>query len=188
MCLFELTLKLKFKIIPILNLVHMEKIIIQKQICIEPKFMDSNIMEHIMTELTRSCCTECNKDYGYIIKINRIIKILDNYINMDSNIVFDIKFEASCLNPKSDRILKGNVCMVFPDGIFIDVMKKMQILIPKQFIVGYVFNKKSNSFIKEVESGENISISEGKQLKVSITASQYNNQRFSVFGTIVDLE
>ena len=165
----------------------MEKIIIQKQVCIEPKFMDSNIMEHIMDELTRICSLECNKDYGYIIKINRIIKILDNYINMDSNIVFDIKFEASCLNPKADRVLTGKVCMVFPDGIFIDVIKKMQILIPKHSIIGYSFVKKTNSFVKE-EGGQSITISEGKQMKVNITASQYSNQRFSVFGTIVDLE
>jgi hypothetical protein len=77
--------------------------------------------------------------------------------------------------------------MVFPDGIFIDVMKKMQILIPKQSIVGYAFVKKTNSFVKE-EGEQSRTISEGKQLKVNITASQYNNQRFSVFGTIVDLE
>lgn len=160
----------------------MERIIIQKQVCIEPRFMDSEIMTHIMNELTRVCCKECNKDYGYIIRINRIIKVLDNYINMDSNIVFDIKFEASCLNPKPDKVLTGNVCMVFADGIFIDVIKKMQILVPKQFIVGYTFNKKSNCF----EAGDGSKISEGIQLKVKITASQYNNQRFSVFGSIVE--
>lgn len=162
----------------------MEKIIIQKQVCIEPKYMDANIMTHILDQLTRTSCKECSKDYGYIIKINRIIKVIDNYINMDSNIVFDIKFEASCLNPKPEKILSGKVCMVFPDGVFIDVMKKMQILIPKQFIVGYTFNKKNNSFVKD--DTEEITISEGKQLKVNITASQYSNQRFSVFGKIVE--
>lgn len=162
----------------------MERIIIQKQVCIEPKFMDSNIMTHITEELTKVSCRECNKDYGYIIKINRIIKVLDNYINMDSNIVFDIKFEASCLNPKPEKILTGKVCMVFADGIFIDVIKKMQILVPKQFIVGYTFNKKSNLFVNDKNEENNIG--EGKELRVKITASQYNNQRFSVFGTIVE--
>ena len=162
----------------------MERIIIQKQVCIEPKFMDSNIMSHITEELTKVCCRECNKDYGYIIKINRIIKVLDNYINMDSNIVFDIIFEASCLNPKPEKILTGKVCMVFADGIFIDVIKKMQILVPKQFIVGYTFNKKSNIFVNDKNEENNIG--EGKELRVKITASQYNNQRFSVFGTIVE--
>ena len=166
----------------------MEKITIQKQVCIEPKYMDSNIMDHIVNELTRTSCKECTKDYGYIMKINRIIKIIDNYINMDSNIVFDIKFEASCLNPKPDRILTGKVCMVFPDGVFIEVMKKMQILIPKQNINGYSFNKKTNSFVKDGTEDNPVSISEGKQFRVKITASQYNNQRFSVFGNIVDLE
>lgn len=162
----------------------MEKIIIQKHICIEPKFMDFNIMEHIENELRQSCLKECNKDYGYIIKINRIIKIVDNYINMDSNVVFDIKFEATCLNPKPDKVVSGKVCMVFLDGIFIDVLKKMQILIPKNFLTGYVFNKKTNSFVRE--NNENDVLSEGKQLKVKITASQYNNHRFSIFGNIIE--
>ena len=100
------------------------------------------------------------------------------------NIVFDIKFEASCLNPKPEKILTGKVCMVFADGIFIDVIKKMQILVPKQFIVGYTFNKKSNLFVNDKNEENNIG--EGKELRVKITASQYNNQRFSVFGTIVE--
>jgi DNA-directed RNA polymerase subunit E'/Rpb7 len=103
---------------------------------------------------------------------------------MDSNIAFDIKFEASCLNPKPDKVLTGKVCMVFPDGVFIDVMKKMQILIPKQFIEGFTFNKKTNSYVKD--DNDQITISEGKQLRVSITASQYSNQKFSVFGKIVE--
>ena len=181
---YRLYPKLKFKISSILNLVQMEKIIIQKQVCIEPKYMDSDIMSHITNELSRSCCKDCTKDYGYIIKINHIIKIIDNYINMDSNIVFDIKFEASCLNPKPDKVLTGKVCMVFPDGVFIDVMKKMQILIPKQFIEGFTFNKKTNSYVKD--DNDQITISEGKQLRVSITASQYSNQKFSVFGKTVE--
>lgn len=161
----------------------MEKIIIQKQVCIEPRFMDSNIMSHITKELTRSCLDECHKDYGYIITINRIIKVLDNYINMDSNIIFDVKFEASCLVPKPDKIFTGKVGMVYGGGIFVIVMQKMQILVPENLLVGYTFNKNINPKLNSFVKGED-KIEEGKQVKIKVTASQYNNQRFSVFGTI----
>ena len=161
----------------------MEKIIIQKQVCIEPRFMDCNIMSHITNELTRSCLNECHKDYGHIMKINRIIKVLDNYINMDSNIIFDVKFEASCLVPKPDKVFTGQVRMVYQGGIFVVVMQKMEILVPESLLVGYTFSKnanpKLNSFIKDENK-----IDEGKQVKIKITASQYNNQRFSVFGSL----
>ena len=164
----------------------MEKIIIQKQVCIEPRFMDSNIMSHITNELSRSCLNECHKDYGYIITINRIIKVLDNYINMDSNIIFDVKFEATCLVPKPDKVFTGKVGMVYGGGIFVIVMQKMQILVPENLLVGYTFNKnmnpKLNSFVKVDKPEEKIE--EGKQVKIKVTAYQYNNQRFSVFGTI----
>ena len=161
----------------------MEKIIIQKQVCIEPRFMDCNIMSHITNQLTRSCLDECHKDYGYIIKINRIIKVLDNYINMDSNIIFDVKFEASCLVPKPDKVFTGKVGMVYAGGIFVIVMEKMQILVPENLLVGYTFNKNMNPKLNSFVNGEE-KIEEGKQVKIKVTASQYNNQRFSVFGTI----
>lgn len=160
----------------------MEKIIIQKQVCIEPRFMDSDIMNHITNELSKTCLSECNKDYGYIIKINRIVKVLDNYINMDSNIIFDIKFEATCLIPKPEKTFSGKVCMVYGDGIFVDVMQKMKILVPKNLLVGYTFNKETKCFVKDDNPVEKIT--DGKQVKIKITASQYNNQRFSVFGIL----
>jgi len=162
----------------------MERIIIQRQVCIEPKYMDMNIMDHIMNELKKNCLKECNDVYGYIMKINRIIKIIDNYINMDSNIVFNLKFEALCLNPKTDKIFTGEVCMQYTDGIFIDVMQTMKILIPKKNIVGYVFNKSTNSFVNP--NNNNDKIVNKNKLKVKITASRYNNKRFDVFGNIVN--
>jgi DNA-directed RNA polymerase subunit E'/Rpb7 len=161
----------------------MEKIIIQKQVCIEPRFMDCNIMSHITNELSRTCLNECHKDYGHIMKINRIIKVLDNYINMESNIIFDVKFEASCLVPKPDKVFTGQVRMIYQGGIFVVVMQKMEILVPDSLLAGYTFakniNPKLNSFVK----GED-KIEEGKQVKIKVTASQYNNQRFSVFGSL----
>lgn len=164
----------------------MEKIIIQRQVCIEPRFMDCNIMSHITNELTHSCLNECHKDYGHIIKINRIIKVLDNYINMDSNIIFDVKFEASCLVPKPEKVFTGKVGMVYQGGIFVVVMQKMEILVPDSLLVGYTFTKninpKLNSFVKADNPEEKIQ--EGKQVKIKVTASQYNNQRFSVFGSL----
>ena len=161
----------------------MEKIIIQKQVCIEPRFMDCNIMSHITNQLTRSCLDECHKDYGYIITINRIIKVIDNYINMDSNIIFDVKFEATCLVPKPDKVFTGKVGMVYGGGIFVIVMQKMQILVPENLLVGYTFNKNTNPKLNSFVNAED-KIEEGKQVKIKVTASQYNNQRFSVFGTI----
>jgi DNA-directed RNA polymerase subunit E'/Rpb7 len=161
----------------------MERIIIQKQVCIEPRFMDSDIVNHITNELSRKFLKECNQEFGHIIKINRLIKILDNYINMDSNIIFDVKFEATCLFPKPNKIFTGKVCMIYNDGVFIDVMRIMQILIPKNLIVGYTLNKEKMCFVNDNNPEDKIS--EGKELRVKVTECEYNNQRFKIFGSIV---
>ena len=156
----------------------METIILRRQICVKPEYINSMIFEQLLYELKSLCVNECSKDVGYIMNVIKIIKIIDNYINMDSNVVFDIKFEAEVLVPKNDKVFQGQVCMIFEEGIFVDIMNKMKILIPATSLTDYVFNK--NMFIK----GKSV-IKENNTVTIKIIAFQYNNQEFNCFGTLI---
>jgi DNA-directed RNA polymerase subunit E'/Rpb7 len=158
--------------------------ILTKRICLEPKFMDSKINEHILSKLKKQVENECSKENGYIISINKIIKILEiNISSANSDIICIVKFDALTLKPEIGKKVKGKVCMIFDKGIFIDVNNKLKILIPENVItkLDYVYNNSKNIFIKSNDS--NIKLDD--ILKVKITGIKYSKNNFSCFGELI---
>ena len=163
----------------------MDTTVIEKRICLESKFLNSNYEQHILDKANQDTKNECSQNYGFIIRIIRILDILDHEINrVNADNVFTVKFEAESLKPEPDKIFRGSVCMIYKDGIFINVLDKQKILIPAYTLTDvYDFNLEKNSYVGKDD--EDDVIKEGTVLSVKITASQYNNLNFSCFGTIV---
>lgn len=163
----------------------MDTTIIEKRICLESRFLDSNYEQHLLNKANQDTKDECSQKYGFIIRIVKIHKILDHEINrVNADNVFTVKFEAETLKPEQNKIFRGSVCMVYKDGIFINVLNKQKILIPAYVLTdNYYFNDEKNLYIGNKDSDD--IIKEGTILDVKITASQYNNLNFSCFGTIV---
>ena len=163
----------------------MDTTIIEKRICLESRFLDSNYEQHLLNKANQDTKNECSQKYGFIIRIIKIHKILDHEINrVNADNVFTVKFEAETLKPEPDKIFRGSVCMVYKDGIFINVLNKQKILIPAYVLTdNYSFNNEKNLYIGNNDPDD--IIKEGTILDVKITASQYNNFNFSCFGTIV---
>ena len=163
----------------------MDTTVIEKRICLESKFLNSNYEQHILDKANQDTQNECSQNYGFIIRIIRILDILDHEINrVNADNVFTVKFEAESLKPEPDKIFRGSVCMIYKDGIFINVLDKQKILIPAYTLADvYDFNLEKNSYVGKDD--EDDVIKEGTVLSVKITASQYNNLNFSCFGTIV---
>tara|TARA_B100001094_G_C18193732_1_gene809104 strand:+ start:5356 stop:5847 length:492 start_codon:yes stop_codon:yes gene_type:complete len=163
----------------------MDTTVIEKRICLESKFLNSNYEQHILDKANQDTKNECSQNYGFIIRIIRILDILDHEINrVNADNVFTVKFEAESLKPEPDKIFRGSVCMIYKDGIFINVLDKQKILIPAYTLAdAYDFNLEKNSYVGKDD--EDDVIKEGTVLSVKITASQYNNLNFSCFGTIV---
>ena len=154
---------------------------IQKDIYLQPKFLDKNITKHIYNELSKVMTNNCCKQFGYILDIKEIIHIDENFItNTDSKIIFKVEFIARVLKPIKGDILSGIVCMVYDEGIFFDFQNKQKILIPKSNLEenGFVF---TDSFYKK---GDEI-IEEGSKISAMIVASQYSKKKFSCFGSLV---
>lgn len=163
----------------------MDTTIIEKRICLESRFLDSNYEQHLLNKANQDTKNECSQKYGFIIRLIKIHKILDHEINrVNADNVFTVKFEAETLKPEPDKIFRGSVCMVYKDGIFINVLNKQKILIPAYVLTdNYSFNNEKNLYIGNNDPDD--IIKEGTILDVKITASQYNNLNFSCFGTIV---
>ena len=97
-----------------------------------------------MIEITKNLC---NKEHGYILKINKIIKIKENNITSNGELEFLLDFEADTLYPEKDKIFEGNVCMIFSAGIFVNIKDIFKILIPLNELKNYVYDNTENKFV-----------------------------------------
>jgi len=158
------------------------KTIIERRICLEPQFLDSNIMNHVFEKVKRSVQNECTKEHGYIIEVTRVVGISDNWISSaNSDIVFNVVFEAEVLKPEIGLLLEGDVCMIFPNGILLNIQTKMKFLIPLGSLNGYQFNSLSMCY----ENGDS-KIEKGDVLTVEVVEIKYKDQNFMCFGNLVD--
>lgn len=157
---------------------------IKKRISLESKYLDGNIMDHLYTKLILTTKdSKCTKDYGYITNIKSITKIIDHEISRSTcNNIFTVEFLADILNPQPGTSHIGTVCMIFSDGIFVTIHPRQRVLIPKSLLTEYEYKKENKTFVKG-----DITIKQGDTLIVKITASKYNKEEFSCFGTLKEV-
>ena len=160
-----------------------ETIIIEKKICLNSKYLNSNIYKHLLDTLINITSEMCTQD-GYILKINRIVDILNHTIGRTNNDnIFNIKFEATIFKPQKDMKVTGTVCMIYKDGIFINIIDKQKMLIPTNNLKEYEYIEKSN--IYKHKNTKNI-ITIGDNIKCIIKAVGYINKSYSCFGEILE--
>jgi len=147
---------------------------IVRRIYLEPKYLDQDIMIHLLENIKKQTLNECSKQHGYILSVKSIIEIIHN-----EETFFTTKFEAEILLPEKGKIMSGDVCMIYKDGIFVNVHKRQKILIPASSIENYTFDEVYGTY----NSSNNI-IKQGDQINVVITATKYNNKNFSCVGTL----
>jgi DNA-directed RNA polymerase subunit E'/Rpb7 len=56
----------------------MQLITIQKRICLPSKYLDQNLMDHLLSKITELTYDNCTKEYGYILKIIKINDIISH--------------------------------------------------------------------------------------------------------------
>ena len=157
------------------------KKVIQKKVYLKYEYLDKNYKNNILTNLIEITKNLCNKEHGYILKINKIIKIKENNITSNGELEFLLDFEADTLYPEKDKIFEGNVCMIFSAGIFVNIKDIFKILIPLNELKNYVYDNTENKFVKD-----NKIIKVGDIIKVIIIDTKYSKKSFSCFGKIKD--
>lgn len=159
----------------------MDKAVLEKRILLDSKYLTKDIKQHICNKLVEVTKEECIKDYGYIIEIIKILEIKGHEIgrvNFDN--IFTVIFEAYVLNPVSGAEFDGVVCLIYKDGVFVNILDKQKMLIPRDSIKDYDFDEDKNIYKK----GDSI-IAQDSNVRVRVTASQYRKKSFSCFGTLI---
>ena len=164
----------------------MQNVKIVKRICLPYEFLDTNIKTHIVDYIKNNLQGDCTKDYGYITKINcenEELEIIDHEISrISSDLLFTVSFHAETINPKKGDIIKGEVCMIFSDGIFVNVEDRLKILIPITNLQDYSYEEEENIFSKK-----DYTVKVGDIVEVIIQASMFNKKKINCFGLLKEM-
>lgn len=153
-----------------------------KKICLPSEFLYQDYKKALFQRAKEICENDCSRDYGYVLSVHKIKKIIDNYIsNVNSSVIFEIELEIDNLKPEINDIFKGNVCMVFGGGLFINIKDKMKVLIPISSLNNYKFDSTKKIF----QDGKNI-IKENDEIKVKIIGIKYAKKNFNCFGELIE--
>jgi DNA-directed RNA polymerase subunit E'/Rpb7 len=155
--------------------------VIHRNVCLEPRFMDKNIMNHLLAKIKVSTRDECSKEHGYILDVKTVKIISNNISSANSDIVLKVEMVADTLKPKEGDIISGKVCMIFQSGIFVDISGKLKILIPLSELAGYELDGTSTHYARGMSE-----IKKDDIVKVKIKATKYDKRSFSCFGSLVD--
>jgi DNA-directed RNA polymerase subunit E'/Rpb7 len=152
---------------------------IKQKVSIHSKYLDQNIRIHLLNKLKETFIGKCTLEYGYIIGINKIIKLGENSIApANSLVIFDLIYEADVLKPEIGQVLSGKVCMIFQHGIFVEIQDKMKVLIPVTSISSYRFEE--TRYVNDNDD----EISLGNELLIVIVMIKYEKKAFNCIGKI----
>jgi DNA-directed RNA polymerase subunit E'/Rpb7 len=157
--------------------------IIRKRVCIEPEFLTKNYKDFLFKKIKETTNNECSKEHGYFLDVKRIVKIIDNNITSNSEIVFIVEFEVETLLPIKDKEFEGTICMIFNSGIFVNIKNKLKVLIPLSELTNYTYDSSKNVFIMK-DDCENI-LKKDINIKITILDLRYSKKQFSCFGKII---
>lgn len=145
-------------------------ITIERKVSLEPKFFDRNINTHILNKLKSTMEGNCYIDLGYVTKIIKLIKILNNIIiPSNSYVVFHIVCKIEVIKPVVGKIITELITRITEDGLFVDIgVEKIRILVPV------------NSY------PENKNFKTGMKISVKIILVKYVNKQYKCMGHIVN--
>ena len=151
---------------------------IEKVVCVEPKYLNENLLSHLRAQLKKEFIGKCDEKHGYISDIGSNIKIVKNKLSRATKgVFFHLKFGIKAVKPKINQDYEGEVCIVFEYGILANILGKIKVLIPKESIQDFIFSKGVYSKGEEV-------ITKNSKIIVNINKMKYENQNFECIGNL----
>jgi len=156
----------------------METIVLQKKISSHPRDFNDKLIDNIYEKLKSNYVGKCKQRYGYIVSIEPSIEINENKITEDGYIMFTVNVNTKVFKPKVGDVLEGVVCMILEDGLFVQIVKNMNVLIPKDTL-DLTYNKSDDTFGDD----ENV-ISKGDKINIKIGQIKYDKTGFIIIGSL----
>lgn len=150
---------------------------------VPPEQVDKNWRTSLFLNICHKFQGKCTRDDGYIISIQKISRIFDQYIKRTSGVVlFFVEVLAQCILPKKGDTVEAIVDMIFPHGVFCHhhtLRMMMPISKCKNFHIRQEFSTKSlyNPQTKKI-------IRKGDTVSVMIDDVRFENDFYSCIVSI----
>ena len=160
----------------------MQRVDMERTICVEPKYLDENILSHIKDKIASDVLGSCDQNHGYISKVYGNVNILENIVSSAGPAVFfRVKFSAKAMKPEVGSSYEGKICMIFSTGIFAEVDGRMKVLIPSDKLHGYRYSK--SGVYKKGSSTLDV----GDIIEFTIDMIKYDKQNFNCIGSLKNI-
>lgn len=156
------------------------------EISLLPNKMDKNYYEHIMEVIREKYQQKCIVNYGYIISINKIHRILSDDIGTiipSAQILVEICCKVFL--PKINMKFNACIDIIFTHGIFIH-RDKIRILIPMINIENKWKIKKDFSSCFLVHKETNNTLKKGDIINICLVDVRFEKDGYSCIGELTD--
>lgn len=147
------------------------------KIYLKPEHFSFDIHSNLLEGVKKELSNKCSNEYGYILEVRGIVKIIDNKLINNSKCMFELVVEVITLKPEVGAVFSGEIFMVFDKGIFVKIQNKLKILVPLSYLVDYKYNKEDNSYINTKRV-----LHVNDAVDVKILGIQYSKKEFNCFG------
>lgn len=153
--------------------------IIERRISVPPSKLDYNIKESILQIAKNTFENKCSKDEGYIIQILKLNKILGNKVSVGGECIFKVNLEAKVLKPEKDKVFKSIICMIFPNGVLVEIEEKMKALIPIDKMGDFKLSEDYSNI-----SNDKITLEKGDEVNIELYDFKYSKHNFNCLGVL----
>lgn len=162
--------------------------LITAKINIDPIYLDKNIKNHIYDIIDKEYKNKCFKEYGYIININNIISISENYIsNTNNKIIFNVLFDVLNLKLNINDEIDGKILYLDKNCILYTITKvndKAKVVIPSNLMKNYIYNDLDKSYIYKSNNSIISKYTKGDTIKGIIINLRYVNNNFDYIASL----
>jgi len=155
---------------------------LKTEILIKPYNLIKELDEILYKKLCDKFINKCSKKNGYVLSINPGIQIEDNTININGNILFKVIFLAKIYKPKKDQVVSGDIYMIIPEGIIINIIEDIKVFISVANLKGFKYNEKKQIYERKSKNETFLKLSQ--TVKIVITDVIFENLKFKCIGKL----
>ncbi len=160
------------------------KINIKTKVSINFDKINNEICEYLTEFVKNKFEKTCDKQHGYIIKIENVKPISNIISNFSTKVIFKVSFDAYTFYPTKDLNYKLNTTLIFEHGILF-LVDTIKILIPcSQLKEKYDLNKEEKTYINKTNKKNKICI--GNEVEIQLTHFEYYSGGFNCMARLID--
>lgn len=164
-----------------------QKKVIRTSCMLLPGEMTSEWRTNLMNKINKTMAGRCTHEHGFIVKILRIHRIIDQQITrIDGNVRFYLDVHLVALRPEISKVIDATVEMIFPNGIFCHY-RMMRMMLPFSMCPGFSIRHEF-SMICMTNPSTGQTIRKNDVIRVRIEDVRFENNLYSCIVSLLPIQ